>query len=365
MKPINFDLLLNSTRIATLAQLEENLTPEILEPFRSGNLAKWLRGHKLNEQAEAVERLFVEDNADELQLLKSLYALFGGESDEDLLQAAIMKYKNESSCSQEKMATARSHPFPAPLWASECHEDAFGYYADLTVKNIVQRFRWIEAGTFLMSSPNDEIDHDNETQHQVTLTRGYWLADTACTQALWQAVMGDNPADFNEDMNNPVERVTWDDVKVFIDNLNQFIPNLNACLPSEAQWEYACRAGTTTPFSFGNNITPEQVNYDGNYPYADEQEGLYREKTVPVKSLLPNAWGLYEMHGNVWEWCSDWYGDYPPVAVTNPRGALNGTSRVVRGGSWSGSARYTRSVYRLSCVSDFCYNFIGFRLALA
>ena len=116
---------------------------------------------------------------------------------------------------------------------------------------------------------------------------------------------------------------------------------MNARLPTEAEWEYACRAGTNTPFSFGDNITPEQVNYDGNYPYADGKKGLYREKTVPVKSLPANAWGLYEMHGNVWEWCQDWYGDYPAEPVTNPEGSQAGVERVVRGGSWDFSTRWS------------------------
>ncbi len=213
------------------------------------------------------------------------------------------------------------YPFPAP-WASVFGEDDIGLWMTLTVQNVQQTFRWIEPDTFQMGSPEDELERwDKETQHEVTLTQGYWLAETACTQALWQAVMGDNPAYFKENMNNPVEQVSWDDVQDFIAKLNQLIPNLTACLPTEAQWEYACRAGTITPFSFGDNITSEQVNYDANTPYSNGQKSEYREKTVAVKSLPPNAWGLYEMHGNVWEWCSDWFGDYPTEVVTNPSGA--------------------------------------------
>ncbi|MER2517239.1 MAG: formylglycine-generating enzyme family protein, partial [Candidatus Accumulibacter phosphatis] len=209
-----------------------------------------------------------------------------------------------------------------PAWAHEIGRDACGLYADLLVplpgaapddpQAIRQRCRWIEAGHFRMGSPADEPAHlENEAQHEVTLSRGFWLADTACTQALWQAVTGANPSEFQDDVRNPVENVSWRDVQAFLSELNRRMPGLQARLPSEAEWEYACRAGTTTPFSFGDDISPEQVNYNGDSPYAGGEKGLNREKTVPVGSLPANPWGLYEMHGNVWEWCADWYGDYP------------------------------------------------------
>ena len=207
--------------------------------------------------------------------------------------------------------------------------DQYGLYIDLSIKQCIQRFRWIEPGTFLMGSPETEPGcYDDEAQHQVTISQGYWLADTACTQALWQVVMGNNPSRFKNDANNSVEQVSWNNVQQFIELLNKMIPGLNAGLPSEAQWEYACRAGTTTPFSFGKNITPAQVNYDGELPYADGNKGLNRKKTVPVKSLPANPWGLYEMHGNVWEWCQDWFGDYSAESVEDPLGPVKGTARV-------------------------------------
>jgi formylglycine-generating enzyme len=256
------------------------------------------------------------------------------------------------------------NPFPA-LWAGEWGEDEFGLWMVLTFQGVRQVFRWILPGTFLMGSPKSEPErYDDETQHPVTLTQGYWLADTACTQALWEAVMGENPAYFKDDANNPVERVSWDDVQQFIDKLNGLIPTLNARLPTEAQWEYACRAGTTTPFSFGKNITPEQVNYNGNYPYAGGKEGLYRKKTVPVKSLPLNPWGLFEMHGNVWEWCSDWFvSDYPTESVVDPEGPPSGASRVLRGGSWDDFGRYVRSAHRIRHQPGY-RSAVGFRLSL-
>jgi formylglycine-generating enzyme required for sulfatase activity len=134
-------------------------------------------------------------------------------------------------------------------------------------------------------------------------------------------------------------------------------------LPTEAQWEYACRAGTGTPFSTGNNITTSQANYDGRGPYNNNAKGENRGKTTPVgRSFAPNAWGLYDMHGNVWEWCWDWYGSYSSGAQTDPGGAVSGYSRVIRGGSWDNYGQYLRSAYR-----NFDYPYgrsyvIGFRL---
>ena len=257
-----------------------------------------------------------------------------------------------------------------PEWDAALGQDEFGLYADLAVGEFVQRFRWINPGTFQMGSPVSEPERElwdkgNETLHQVTLTEGYWLAETACTQALWQTVMDDNPSYFKDDKNNPVEQVSWDQVQWFIEALNIRVPGLNACLPTEAQWEYACRAGTKTSFSFGENITPEQVNYNGKYPYAGGKKGQDRETTVSVKTLPPNPWGLCEMHGNVWEWCQDWYGtDYGTEAVTDPVGPEKGENRVLRGGSWIYYGRHVRSAYRGMIVPGNRSSYFGFRFAL-
>ncbi len=255
--------------------------------------------------------------------------------------------------------------FPAP-WASEWGQDQFGLFMDLDYQGIQQRFRWIMPGSFLMGSPEMEAERwGDETQHRVTLTKGYWLADSACTQELWLAVMGDNPSHFTDDVNNPVEQVSWHNVQQFIQCLNDHYPDLNAQLPTEAAWEYACRAGTITAFSFGENITPQHVNYDGNYPYTKGDKGLYRKKTVAVKSLTPNSWGLYEMHGNVWEWCVDGLREYTTQAMIDPIGPEDkGASRVLRGGSWFYYGWNARSACRNWRVPDYAYHDIGFRLAL-
>ncbi|EXI73781.1 MAG TPA: SUMF1/EgtB/PvdO family nonheme iron enzyme [Candidatus Accumulibacter phosphatis] len=255
----------------------------------------------------------------------------------------------------------------AGRWSSEqaLGVDAFGLFGEISVGGVSQRFRWIAPGRFLMGSPPDEPERiEVEVQHEVTLSRGFWLADTACTQAFWQTVTGSNPSSFKDDPRNPVEQVSWDDVQTFIAELQRRLPGLPVRLPTEAEWEYACRAGTTTPFSFGENITPELVNYDGNYPYAGGEKGLYRQKTVPVASLPANPWGLYEMHGNVYEWCADRYGDYTTEPQVDPQRPQTGDNRVLRGGSWDDFGRLVRSANRSRNEPGLRNHCIGFRLAL-
>ncbi len=172
--------------------------------------------------------------------------------------------------------------------------------------------------------------------------------------------MGWNPSR-TSNPDNPVENVSWDEVQVFIDKLNRRVPGLLARLPSEAEWEYACRAGTTTPFSFGNNVTLDQVNY-----YAGARKEPCRERTMPVGSLPANPWGLYEMHGNTNEWCADWHVKHQGRPQTDPHGPTFGKERVVRGGSCYNAARFVRSASRSGNVpTDNLYHVVGFRLALS
>jgi len=135
-------------------------------------------------------------------------------------------------------------------------------------------------------------------------------------------------------------------------------------LPTEAQWEYACRAGTTTPFNTGNCLNSTQANYNAINPYPSCSKGEYKGEVVPVGSYAPNAWGLYDMHGNVWEWCADWYGSYSSGSQTNPTGPSSGTGRVLRGGSWSNNAGICRSANRSGDTPDIRYSICGFRLVL-
>jgi formylglycine-generating enzyme required for sulfatase activity/serine/threonine protein kinase len=225
------------------------------------------------------------------------------------------------------------------------------------------RFAWCPPGTFLMGSPPSEQERsDDETQHRVTLTKGFWLAVTAVTQAQWQAVMGSNPSHFKGD-DRPVEQVSWDDCQDFCRKLAERTGKTFR-LPSEAEWEYACRAGTTTPFHNGCTLSTEQANYDGNHTYGPGKKGVYRHQTTPVGSFPANAWGLFEMHGNVYEWCADWYGPYQTGDVKDPKGRNYGTTRVLRGGSWGYHPGFCRSAYRCWNAPGSRNNSIGCRLVV-
>jgi formylglycine-generating enzyme required for sulfatase activity len=233
----------------------------------------------------------------------------------------------------------------------------------LIVGDVQQVFRWIPPGRFMMGSPPEEAERlDNQAQHQVVLTEGFWLADTVCTQALWEAVMGENPSEFRGP-DRPLEQISWDNAVTFMTRLSERVSGLDLRLPSEAEWEYACRAGMATPFWFGDTISTDQVNFDGNYPYAGGGKGESRGETVEVKALPCNGWGLYQMHGNVWEWCNDWYGEYPEEAVTDPQGPETGVWRVLRGGGWDSSGRDARSARRIDGTPVMRGYGTGFRLA--
>jgi formylglycine-generating enzyme required for sulfatase activity len=215
----------------------------------------------------------------------------------------------------------------------------------------------------MMGSPPEEAERlEGEVQHQVELTEGFWLADSVCTQAMWEAVIGENPSNF-KGPERPVEQVSWDDALGFIQRLDAQASGLQLRLPTEAEWEYACRAGTATPFWFGDTVSTDQVNYNGNYPYAGGAQGEYRGETVEVKALPCNGRGLYQMHGNVWEWCNDWYGEYPAEPVTDPQGPVSGEGRVLRGGSWDSLGRNARSARRNDSAPGERGSVIGFRLA--
>jgi formylglycine-generating enzyme required for sulfatase activity len=276
-------------------------------------------------------------------------------------------------------------PYPQPL---PVQIDETGLFVVLTVHGANgqhrQVFRYIEAGEFVMGSPVEEtamldnhVYYENEyPQERVTISQGFWLADTACTQGFWQALMEENPSRFHENNqggpDHPVEQVSWNMIQPFLRRLQALLPDCCVTLPTEAEWEYACRAGTGTPFSFGTTISTAQVNHDGNYPYGAGEKGEWRGHTVAVKELIANAWGLYQMHGNVWEWCADAPRTYTGDAVCDPGLAhalltdigLQGALRVLRGGSWIGSARGMRSAIRFFVTTDGLGSDAGFRLVL-
>jgi formylglycine-generating enzyme required for sulfatase activity len=255
-------------------------------------------------------------------------------------------------------------------------------------------FVWIQGGTFTMGSSDKEPERfDNEIQHRVTVS-SFYMGKYEVTQKEYQEIMGTNPSRFKGD-NLPVEMVSWYDAVEYCNkrsqkegltpaytiDKNQIDPNNNNSyendekwtvtwnenangyrLPTEAEWEYACRAGRRTPFNTGNNITTDQANYNGKYPYNNNANGTNRDKTTPVGSFAPNAWGLYDMHGNVFEWCWDWNARYASEPQTDPLGASSGSNRVARGGSWGNMARSLRSASKYAEPPDCRDNYMGFRL---
>lgn len=235
--------------------------------------------------------------------------------------------------------------------------DKFGLLLLLEINGVNQTFRYIEPGSFQMGSADSDQDNERPV-HQVTITQGYWLADTPCTQALWMAVMGGkNPSHFSDQDDSPqrpVEEVSWDTVQTFLDRLQSLLPSAcKAALPTEAEWEYAARAGTQTAYWWGNDAETAKANMDGS-----------RKGTTSVKTYDANDWGLYDVHGNVWEWCADAKRTYRDEAEINPSGGSAGDRRVVRGGSWGYSAGDARSAARLVNHRANDWYYLGFRLAL-
>ena len=221
---------------------------------------------------------------------------------------------------------------------------------DLLLLSINKDMVLIQAGTFKMGSPaSDKGRTDDESLHQVTITKQYYMGIYEVTQELWEAVIGHNPSSKNKGAKLPVTDVSWSDCQEFLKRLNEK-SNAGYRLPTEAEWEYACRAGTTTAYSFGDRITKNDANFD---------DSTIRE----VGSYKPNAFGLYDMHGNVWEWCEDWYGAYSAGAVTDPKGLGWGNRRVLRGGSFVSDGSAARSPNRGVNTPTDRLNYLGFRLA--
>ncbi len=235
---------------------------------------------------------------------------------------------------------------------------------EIVTNSLGMKFAWIPPGTFLMGSPANEPERGPaETQHEVTLTKGFHLGIHQVTQAQWLAETGANPSHFNGGSNLPVENVSWEDCAAFCAALGKK-DGKRFRLPTEAEWEYACRAGTMTPFHFGDTISTNQANYDGNYTYGNGKKGVYRWKTTPVGSFPANAWGLFDMHGNVLEWCADWCGPYPERELKDPQGLIGGDRRVCRGGSWRVNPRDCRSAYRRGYAPVSRNGILGCRVAL-
>lgn len=229
----------------------------------------------------------------------------------------------------------------------QCHTNKLG-----------MEFTLVQPGSFLMGSPPTETGRDDdEREHRVSISRPFYIQISEVTQGQWIILMGSNPSFFMECGGDcPVENVNWRDIHLFLEKLNSVCADegFQYRLPTEAEWEYACRAGSTAPFCFGH----KESRLDMYAWYSLNSQ----KKTHPIKMKKPNSWGIYDMHGNVWEWCSDWYGEYPRDDQVDPRGPLSGTYRIIRGGAWNFNAIDIRSAYRNGAGMSRRRNGVGFRL---
>ena len=251
---------------------------------------------------------------------------------------------------------------------SESSAAAPGETQTFSLPSISIAMVWIAPGSFMMGSPKSEEGRYRVEgpQHRVTISQGFWLGKYEITQAQWKAVMGSNPS-YRKGANRPVDSISWEDVQGFISTLNQAAGKEVYRLPTEAEWEYACRAGTTTRWSFGDDEDPWwsyliDGGQLGDYAWYNQNNEILRGGTKSVGRKLPNPWGLYDMHGNVWEWCQDWYRSHSSGAQVDPTGPSTGSSRVGRGGSFFYGARYVRSAARRGDSPDRRSDTVGARL---
>ncbi len=310
-------------------------------------------------------------------------AVDGGNSSSGSALDTTHRYAQNSSSSSGRTSSGTSSLASASGdWTGEY---AAGTQKSLNIKGATYNFRYCPAGTFTMGSPESEPDRSyDEKEHRVTLTKGFWMLETEVTQAMWKTVINEKPSWFSssrggassvndlDTSNFPVERVSWYDCQEFIKRLNSLgiaPKGFQFRFPTEAEWEYACRAGATTPYFWGSSLNGDKANCDGDYPYGTSTEGKDLGRTTKVGSYDANPWGLYDMHGNVYEWCADWYDEdfyKNQNSKQDPINATQGSRRkTLRGGCWSSYARNCRSAHRFNDIPELRGNYFGFRLVLS
>ena len=326
------------------------------------------RGAKISDAFEALvakalalapkERF--QDAGELLEAMVALGSLGGGGRE------AQERARSEGEARPKGQAEVLAKAPSRQSWMTAYGQDEAGTWATASIAGVDVKFRFCPPGRFIMGSPETEEGRsgDEGPQHEVELTRGFWLGETVVTQRLWQAVigtnfwqalMGNNPSTF-KGPERPVECVSWDHCAGFLGKANGSQRGLDVRLPTEAEWEYACRAGTTGPTYRGVN---DAKTLDAIAWYGANSG----RETHPVGQKAANPWGLHDMLGNVWEWCSDWAAAYAAGRTVDPTGPATGPERVARGGSWLHDARYARAAARLAYAPDGQYGALGFRLA--
>ena len=280
-------------------------------------------------------------------------------------QSTITRNKPKPAVTKPKPAAkpkAKPKTKPAPRRNSTSHSNNTSHSSSTTglsaeLNKLINNMVYVSGGTFIMggtSEQGSEAESDEKPTHNVTLS-SYYICKYEVTQALWRAVMGSNPSYFKGD-NLPVESVSWNDCQTFINRLNSYTGR-NFRLPTEAEWEFAARGG-----NYSRHYKYSGSNYIGDVAWYGDNSG---NRTHPVGTKQANELGLYDMSGNVWEWCSDWYGSYSSYSQSNPTGPNSGSYRVLRGGCWYSFARYCRSSFRFCGTPGDGHDFLGLRLVLS
>ena len=390
---INDDVKWDETKRAILNAIEREVVIVRDEKFskkKAEEIRKAEEAAKVEEARKAEEaRSKRAAEEEEKRKAESKTELQAGKKECQVVKTKVLESKNCGQCGRKLDDLPQDINF-CPLCGTKISTIETKISTMLSTKIWKDiKFILIPSGTFIMGSPLIEPERkDNEIQHSVTLSP-FYLSEKTITNELFcrflneQRVSGNGNGNvfgygnqtlieahelgvLNSDgswrstqgkENYPVICVSWYGAKAYSDWVG-------GRLPTEAEWEYACRAGTTTPFNTGNNLTTQQANYNGIYPYNSNAKGVYLRCTQPVGSYAPNAWGLYDMHGNVWEWCNDWYGKYDSNAIINPQGPSSGSFRVYRGGGLGNSAAYCRVSFRGYSYPDFRFNDLGFRVVL-
>lgn len=337
-----------------------------VKPLSLGDIITALRSKKINSMLlkNRILTRGVNERGISFKLTQQIETELRREGANNTLINAIRKKSEEPSSTPTPELTPTPDVTPTPETTPELPKFEI---KTVRAESIGIELNFIPKGSFLMGSPDTEKSRepDEGPQWQVTITNDFWIGKYEVTQEEFEKVVGKNPSYFKDCPRCPVEQVTWNDAKEFIVKLNELDTVYKYRLPSEAEWEYVARAGTKTAFAFGDTLSSEQANFDGSFPYGNVATGNYLQKTAEVGNYQPNAWGIYDMHGNVWEWVEDIYNrDYRGLKDDGSPNLIVGDedSRILRGGSWVLNGWSLRSAVRNRSLPTAYFIDYGFRV---